>query len=82
MTEENIIELKFEKQYVSAEESGSDEFYYYSYRIGNMDLITNSDDESKNGGLWYAEILESGVRFYNFKELKIVIELMELNKIN
>tara|TARA_R110000796_G_scaffold119418_1_gene233562 strand:+ start:2722 stop:2967 length:246 start_codon:yes stop_codon:yes gene_type:complete len=80
MTEENIIELKFEKQYVG-EEICDVPFHYYSYRIGNIDLITNDNIESKNGGLWYAEILEGNVRFYNFKELKIVIELMELNKI-
>ena len=49
MKEEVFTQNGFEKVTVSAEESGSNEFYYYSLEIGSMTLLSTSNDESTKG---------------------------------
>ena len=50
MTENELINLGFEKVVVSPEESGSDnEYYYYTLDIGKVGFITNANDEMVNG---------------------------------
>jgi hypothetical protein len=80
MTEQEITKLGFEKVKVSAEESGAEKFYYYVYKIGNIELISSADTEVEKPTDWSIEILEGGIEFHRIKELKIVIELMEINK--
>jgi hypothetical protein len=80
MTEKEITKLGFEKVKVSAEESGAEKFYYYVYKIGYIELISNANTEVEEPADWSIEILEGGIEFHRIKELKLVIELMELNK--
>ena len=59
MTEEIFTELNFEKNVVTMEESGNDkDFYYYSLDIGDICIISNSDDEAAKDG-WEAYIFDS-----------------------
>ena len=59
MTEEIFIELNFEKNVVTMEESGNDkDFYYYSLDIGDICIISNADDEAAKNG-WEAYIFDS-----------------------
>jgi hypothetical protein len=81
MTEEAIVKLGFTKVIVPIEESDSPPFYYYNHRIGNIDFLSNASDGVEDG-LWYIEILEGNVKFYKLLELKIVMDLMERNKIS
>ena len=46
MTELNIKKLGFERIDITAEESGDIAFYYYGYKIGHIDLISNSNDNT------------------------------------
>jgi hypothetical protein len=50
------------------------------YKIGNIELISSADTEVEKPTDWSIEILEGGIEFHRIKELKIVIELMEINK--
>lgn len=50
MTENDLINLGFERVDVSAEESGSETgYYYYTLDIGKVGFITNANDEMVNG---------------------------------
>jgi hypothetical protein len=59
MTEEIFEQLGFEKVVVTIEESGCDaDFYYYSLDIGDICIMSNSDDEAAKNG-WEAYIFDS-----------------------
>ena len=80
MTEQEITKLGFKKIKVSVEESGDKKFYYYVYKVGSIEFISNADTDVALGDKWCVEMLEGGIEFHILKELKLVIELMELNK--
>ena len=67
LTKENLIKLGFKEEYVSAEDSGGSEFYYYIHEVKDAFnkekcvLITNAHDEAKN---W-----EFVVEFFNAPEI-------------
>jgi len=59
MTEEIFEQLGFEKVVVTMEESGCDaDFYYYTIDIGDICIMSNSDDEAIEKG-WGAFIFDS-----------------------
>ena len=59
MTEEIFEKLGFEKVVVTMEESGCDnDFYYYTIDIGDICIMSNSDDEAIEKG-WEAFIFDS-----------------------
>jgi hypothetical protein len=48
ITEEDLIEIGFEKQQETAESSGSTtDWHYYTLNIGDMCLISNDNEEAK-----------------------------------
>jgi len=81
MKESNIKKLGFERMDVTPEESGGVAFYYYGYKIGHIDLISNSNDNTQEGK-WIVEILEGDIQFHDYIELKNVINILERNKIS
>ena len=59
MTEEIFQQLGFERVDVPIEESGHDkDFYYYTMDIGDICIMSNSDDEAIEKG-WGAFIFDS-----------------------
>jgi hypothetical protein len=57
MTEQDIIDAGFERIDVSAEESGSNAYHYYTYDFcSGFSLITPASDEIQDG--WYVEVFE------------------------
>ena len=59
MTEQVFIDLGFERNVVTMEESGEDfDFYYYILDIGDICLMSNSDDEAAKKG-WSCCIFDS-----------------------
>ena len=59
MTEKQLINSGFKKEEVSAEEAGTDKgFYYYTLEIGDIDLISNPNDQLVNGQ-WACYFLNS-----------------------
>ena len=50
ITEKKLIELGFEKQDVTEKDAcGDNPFYYFTYEIGSICLISNSNDECIKG---------------------------------
>jgi len=80
MTESSIKKLGFKKVNVSAEESGDTPFYFYAYKIGNIELISNSHDNLQDGS-WIVEILEGDIQFNNIGDVKELINILQRNKL-
>ena len=59
MTEQVFTDLGFKRNIVTMEESGEDhDFYYYTLDIGDICLMSNSDDVAKEEG-WSCCIFDS-----------------------
>jgi hypothetical protein len=59
MTEKQLVSMGFEKEIVTAEEAGTDKgYYFYSITIGDVDLISNANDQLVNGA-WACYFLNS-----------------------
>ena len=80
MKEQDLIDLGFERIDVSAEESGDKPFFYFTYDITDeLCLISSDNDEAEKEG-WFVEIFDySGIRFFQKKDLKVLINLINKN---
>jgi hypothetical protein len=59
MTEQTFIDLGFERNDVPMVESGDDhDFYYYTLDIGDICLMSSSDDDAEKKG-WSVTIFDS-----------------------
>lgn len=82
--EQDLIDLGFNKTFVSRQDSGCDEDFYY-YTIDLLDgpykmcLISNSDDDAINSG-WYVELFD--FPYNRFKYLQELTEfILSTNKV-
>ena len=80
MTEEIFKQLGFEKVVVTMEESGHDaDFYYYTMDIGDICLMSNSDDEAAENG-WEAYIFDSlTMKIKGAGDLEELVKILKLN---
>lgn len=79
MKELDLIKLGFIRNDVSAEESGSNEFYYLTYEFVDRGfcLITNSNDDGLN---FHVEIFdEEEFKFTNIEDVKQLINILKRN---
>ncbi len=80
MTEKEIELLKFEKVYVSSQESGDKPFRYYVYKIVNgLELISNANTEIDNEDEWYVEFFDTfpAIRFSKFEDVQSLLNTIE-----
>ena len=83
MKEQDLIDLGFEKKEVPTKESGKNSHHYYTYRLtNNFSLIScGSNEVTAKSWSWFVEIVNDfDVRFYDKKELKTFMNLIEKNK--
>jgi hypothetical protein len=83
MKEQDLLDLGFKRNDVTAEESGApNDFYYYDIDLGSngsISLISPSDDEVENGN-WYVEVFEDPkVMFTDKNDLKVLIDIINKN---
>ena len=71
MKEQDIIDLGFERTNVSAEESGDNPFYYYTYNITDeLCLISSDNEEAKKNG-WRVEMFDyDNIEFTSKKDIE------------
>ena len=81
MKEQDLIDLGFERNDVSKEESGDIPFYYYTYELANeLCLISTDDGEAKKDG-WFVHFFDcDNIWFNNSEDLKTLIDIIEKNK--
>jgi hypothetical protein len=83
MTEQDLIELGFERNDITAEESGyQNDWYYYTYDfVNNLSLISCDNEEAQIKG-WYIEVFEAEtIRFYTAEDVKKLIDIINKNKL-
>lgn len=79
MTEEIFVDLNFIKEVVITEMSGDLDFYYYSLDIGDICIMSNSDDEAKQNG-WEAFIFDSmTLKIRGEGDLKDLVRIVQNN---
>ena len=80
MTEQDLIELRFERVDVTAEESGyKRDWYYYTYDFTNrLSLISNDDIEAEITKGWYVEFFntEDKIRFTDTYDVQELIKII------
>jgi len=79
MKEQDLIDLGFERVDVSAEESGTNAFYYYIRDFGErnvLSLISPSNDQVEDEE-WYVEVFEDdSVRIDKLRDLEDFVEIV------
>ena len=80
MTEEIFEKLNFIKEVVTPVDSGLDkDFYYYTLDIGDICIISNSDDEAVKEG-WEAYIFDSlSMRIKGAGDLEDLVRIIKNN---
>ena len=80
MTEEIFEKLGFEKVVVTREEWGcNNDFYYYTLDIGDICIMTNSDDEAIEKG-WEAFIFDSmNIKIQGSGDLEDLVRILKNN---
>jgi hypothetical protein len=78
MKEEVLINLGFERNDVSEEESGDKAFYYFTMDFGDLCLISNANDESEKDGGYFVEVFDNmDIRIEDETDLKNLIEIFK-----
>ena len=78
MKEEVLINLGFERNDVSEEESGDKAFYYFTMDFGDLCLISNANDESEKDGRYFVEVFDNmDIRIEDETDLKNLIEIFK-----
>jgi len=78
MKEKDLEKLGFNKEIVTAEESGDNEFYYFTYEFPNkFCLISTSNDVGEE---FVVELFnESDFSFSNADEVGLLIDILKRN---
>ena len=81
ITEENLIDLGFNKISQTAEATGAKkDWYYYTLDIGDMCLITN-DNEDAEKDQWAVYIFDNlEIVFRNSEDLAQLVQLLQRNQ--
>lgn len=84
LREEHLVQLGFDRNDISAEESGNTPYHFYTMDLSKMNsnfcLISCSNDEIENDE-WQVEFLETEIRFTHYEHLRdIVYQFQELKR--
>jgi hypothetical protein len=79
--EKNLLKLGFKKEKVSQEESGDKPFHYFTFEIGDLCLITCSNDECVDDS-YTVEFFDysNSVIFTDLTVLENLINILNTNK--
>lgn len=80
MKEEVLVQLGFNRNDVSEEESGASAFHYYTMDFGGLCLISNANDEVGEDGEWMVEIFDDqSIEFKNEEDLRALVDILKRN---
>lgn len=86
LREEHLVQLGFERQDVSEEESGDVAYHYYTMDLSetnrNFCLLSCANNEVENGE-WNVEFLETEIKFFHYEHLRdLIYQFENLKKFN
>jgi len=77
MTENDLIDLDFQRWDETAQNSGSsNDWYYYSLDLGGLTFISNASDEWDSDGV-FVEIMDTDIQFRGSGDLWDVVEVFK-----
>ena len=77
MTEDELIDLGFEKTIIPVEESGAEkDYWYYTLNIGDVTLMS-SDNEDSGKKNWVVELFDTGPWIKDFEDLETLIRILK-----
>jgi hypothetical protein len=81
LTEQDLIELGFERKDQTAERTGSEnDWHYYTLYIADVCLITNDNEDADING-WYVELFDKeGVKFKTNEDTAQLVRLLQANE--
>ena len=82
MKEQDLIDLGFKRNNISAEDSGDKPYFYFTYNITDeLCLISTDNDEAERNG-WFVELFDyDNIEIRNLEDLKTLIDVIERNKL-
>lgn len=80
ITEQDLIDLGFERQHEAGDPSVSvNAWHYYTLDIADVCLITNDNEDAETDG-WLVYFFDDvGIRFGDLQELTILVRLLKRN---
>jgi hypothetical protein len=81
ITEQDLLELGFERKDQTAERTGSEnDWHYYTLYIADVCLITNDNEDADING-WYVELFDKeGVKFKTNEDTAQLVRLLQANE--
>lgn len=82
ITEQDLLDLGFERQHETAQSSGSEnDWHYYTLDIADICLISNDNEDSETGG-WLVYFFDDvGIRFGTTEDLVQLVHLLKRNQL-
>jgi hypothetical protein len=79
ITEQNLINLGFQRNDETAESSGSEkDWHYYTLDIGEVCLITSANDEIQDNTCWHVHLFEyTSIDIDNMTDLVNFIDILK-----
>lgn len=83
ITEQDLVDLGFERKQETTESSGSkNDWHYYTLDISNMCLISNDNEDAEKDG-WSVHIFDHiDILFKNTEDLAQLVQLLKQNQTN
>jgi hypothetical protein len=82
MTEQDLIDLRFEKIKVYKEESGMDnDYYFYAHCETGIDFFSNCNDETFSDDWWVSMFENDSCRIFSKTEIDLIIQIINKNTI-
>ena len=81
--ETDLVNLRFNKNVITKEESGNNsDYYYYSLQLTEGIVLTSKENDLVVDDTWYVDDYDNGIRFESTDDLHTFINLVTKSRSN
>ena len=81
--ETDLVNLGFNKNVITKEESGNNsDYYYYSLQLTEGIVLTSKENDLVVDDTWYVDDYDNGIRFESTDDLRTFINLVTKSRSN
>ena len=81
--ETDLVNLRFNKNVITKEESGNNsDYYYYSLQLTEGIVLTSKENDLVVDDTWYVDDYDNGIRFESTDDLRTFINLVTKSRSN
>ena len=81
--ETDLVNLRFNKNVITKEESGNNsDYYYYSLQLTEGIVLTSKENDLVVDDTWYVDDYDNGLRFESTDDLHTFINLVTKSRSN